>query len=102
LASDAGLTGDKADDLVLALSEIASNSVRHAGGSGVFAAWVVDGSVICEVTDSGRIEHPLVGRQRPVPGTPGGRGLWLANQLCDLVQIRVAPRGNTVRIHQHS
>ena len=29
----------------------------------------------------------------------GGRGLWLAHQLADLVQIRRSPAGMTVRVH---
>ena len=28
-----------------------------------------------------------------------GRGLWLANQLADLIQIRSAPEGTTIRLH---
>lgn len=100
-AVQAGLAKGRADDLVLAVSEIVTNSVRHGGGSGTFAIWVSGAGVICEVADTGRIEHPLAGRQRPGPDQAGGRGLWLVNQLCDLVQIRVAAQGSTVRIHQH-
>ena len=29
----------------------------------------------------------------------GGRGVWLANQLCDLVQIRSGAAGTVVRLH---
>ena len=29
----------------------------------------------------------------------GGRGLWIANQLCDLVQVRSGAAGTTVRLH---
>ena len=36
---------------------------------------------------------------QPVLDQPGGRGLWLANQLCDLVQVRTFELGNVVRIH---
>jgi anti-sigma regulatory factor (Ser/Thr protein kinase) len=28
----------------------------------------------------------------------GGRGLWLINQLCDLVQLRSSPEGTSVRM----
>ena len=48
--------------------------------------------------DSGRIEEPLAGRGRPTPDRASGRGLWLVNQLCDLVQMRVLPAGNVVRL----
>jgi hypothetical protein len=40
----------------------------------------------------------LAGRVRPRGAEPDPRGLWLANQMCDLVQIRSTPKGSTVRI----
>ena len=61
--------------------------------------WHDDHSLVCEVTDNGRIEQPLVGRQLPSDDSLGGRGLWMANQLCDLVQIRTFVSGNVVRLH---
>jgi hypothetical protein len=35
----------------------------------------------------------------PDPDPESGRGLWLVNQLCDLVQIRSGPSGTTIRVH---
>ena len=29
----------------------------------------------------------------------GGRGLWLVNHLCDLVQVRSSQAGNVIRLH---
>ena len=55
--------------------------------------------MVCEVRDRGRIEEPLVGRRRPEPGARGGHGLWMANQLCDLVQLRSRRSGTSVRLH---
>jgi Histidine kinase-like ATPase domain len=55
--------------------------------------------LICEVCDRGQVVDPLVGRHRPVDGQLGGRGLWVVNQLCDLVQVRSSPSGTTVRVH---
>ena len=43
-------------------------------------------------------DDPLVGRVKPVPTQVGGRGLWLANQFCDLVQIRSGDDGTAVRL----
>ena len=100
-ARRAGLDEGSVTDLVLAVHEIASNSVRHAGGSGTVRVWRDDGRLVCEVVDSGRIDAPLVGRERPSPDRPDGRGVWMANRLCDLVQIRTFPDGNVVRLHQH-
>ena len=35
---------------------------------------------------------------RPRVEQPSGRGLWLVNQLCDLVSVRSAADGTTVRV----
>ena len=61
--------------------------------------WCEDDHLLAEVEDRGLIEEPLVGRLRPGISQEGGRGLWLANQLCDLVQIRSGAAGTTVRLH---
>jgi anti-sigma regulatory factor (Ser/Thr protein kinase) len=101
-AARAGLSPQRSHDLVLAVHEIATNSLRHGGGSGVLRLWPDAGTIICEVRDQGRIaQQPLVGRVRPALGQAGGWGLWLANQLIDLVQLRELPDGSVVRLHQH-
>jgi anti-sigma regulatory factor (Ser/Thr protein kinase) len=101
LARRAGLHADRADDVTLAVHELVTNSVRHGGGAGQLRMWTDEHSLVLEVTDRGAITDPLAGRA--VPGTTGesGRGLWLVNQLCDLVQIRSDDRGTTVRVHMH-
>jgi anti-sigma regulatory factor (Ser/Thr protein kinase) len=60
--------------------------------------WVADGRVLCDVQDSGGLDDPLAGRRAPDPDAPDGRGLWLVNHLCDLVQLHSSPAGTTVRI----
>lgn len=97
----AGLTGDRADNLLLAVNEVATNSCLHAGEGGVLRIWQDperDG-VVCEVRDRGHITDPLAGRHLPTVNAEQGRGLWLANQVCDLVEIRSDDRGSTVRLH---
>jgi anti-sigma regulatory factor (Ser/Thr protein kinase) len=98
-AEAAGMDPLAVADLVTATSELAANSVMHGGGSGVLRLWHEEGALLAEVEDRGQIEEPLVGRLRPGIHQEGGRGLWLANQLCDLVQIRSGDRGTTVRLH---
>jgi len=98
-AERAGLAPLGVADFVTAASELAANSVTHGGGSGTLRLWREGGSLLAEVEDRGRIEEPLVGRLRPGISQEGGRGLWLANQLCDLVRIRSGERGTTVRLH---
>jgi anti-sigma regulatory factor (Ser/Thr protein kinase) len=101
-AAQAGMPQDRVNDLVLAANEIATNSLRYGGSRGSLRLWNEGGSVICEIRDGGFIGDPLVGRRRPSPHKGGGRGLWLANQLCNLVQIRAAESGNVVRLHVRS
>lgn len=99
LGAEAGLSGARTADLVLAVNELATNSVRHADGHGVLRVWLEADALICEVRDGGRIEEPLVGRRRPTNDQVGGHGLWLVNQLCELVQVRCFPSGSVVRLH---
>src|SRR3954451_5861220 len=100
-AEPARLPGRRGHDVVLAVHEIATNSVRHGGGTGTLRVWQDADALVCEVRDRGRIaQEPLVGRVRPALGASGGWGLWLANHLCDLVQLRELPEGSVVRLHQ--
>jgi anti-sigma regulatory factor (Ser/Thr protein kinase) len=98
-AAEAQLDEDRRSDLVLAVNELATNSVRHAGGQGVLRLWRADSALICEVADRGAILEPLAGRRRPAAGQIGGHGLWVVNQLCDLVQVRAFAHGGAVRVH---
>jgi anti-sigma regulatory factor (Ser/Thr protein kinase) len=98
-AADARLGEPRAGDAVLAVNELATNSVRHGGGHGVVRLWTDGDALICEVADGGRIAEPLAGRERPSEGQMGGHGLWLVNQICDLVQVRAFATGGVVRVH---
>jgi anti-sigma regulatory factor (Ser/Thr protein kinase) len=96
-AAEAGLGDSRIRDFVSAVNEVATNSLRHGGGAGTFFVWEDDGGLACEVRDRGRYDKPLADRERPA-GTTASRGLWLANHLCDLVQIRSYPTGTVVRL----
>ena len=96
------LDDERSERLVLAVNELATNSVRHGGGGGLLLMWTEGETIMCEVRDAGRIEEPLVGLRRPSSDRPSGRGLWLVNQVCDLVQIRSCDSGSEVRIHLRS
>lgn len=98
LARSAGLSRRRNEDLVLTVCEVATNSIQHGGGGGCLAIWRDDDELVCDIHDFGLVEDPLVGRQRPPAGQAGGRGLWIANQLCDLVQIRSGEEGTNVRL----
>ncbi|MFL6112568.1 MAG: anti-sigma factor RsbA family regulatory protein [Catenulispora sp.] len=95
-ARSLGAPEQRAADLVLVANELATNTVRHGGGNGVLRLWREGDAAVCEVRDRGVIDDPLVGRRRPDLDAHGGAGVWLANQLCDLVQIRSSVDAGTI------
>lgn len=96
-ASRYGLREPRRDDLVLAASELCTNSVLHGGGEGVLRLWREAGQVVLEVCDHGTLTDPLAGRVPAPPGRPGGRGLVLVNLLADLVRVHHAPGSTRIR-----
>ncbi len=76
-----------------------SNSLRHADGARQILTWTNGTTVVCEVRDDGWVTDAMVGRLPPAPDQVGGRGLWIVNQLCDLVQLRSSATGTVVRLH---
>jgi anti-sigma regulatory factor (Ser/Thr protein kinase) len=97
-ARTCGLSEEQVEALHLAASELATNSLRHGGGEGTVAMWTEPGAAVVEFTDAGQLSDPLAGRLPPPEHQEGGRGLYLVNQLCDLVQLRTSSRGTTVRV----
>ena len=99
-ADRAGLPDRRVRDLVIAVGELAANTLAHTSGPGTLAIWATSREVICQVRDSGHIDDPVTGRLRPDPADlGGGRGLWVVNQVCDLVQIRTGRSDTQIRLH---
>ena len=101
VAGQAGLSPARSTDLVIAASEVAANTLRHTTGEGVVRLWETDAEVLCQIEDRGYITDPLAGQWRPSDDVPGGQGLWLVNQLCDLAEIRSSELGTTIRLHMY-
>jgi anti-sigma regulatory factor (Ser/Thr protein kinase) len=98
-ATSVGLSQERSDDLALAVHEVALNSALHGRGASELRIWEADDALVCEVRGHGLIADPMTGRRLPPWQEQHGRGLWIANQLCDLVQVRSGVAGTTVRIH---
>jgi len=99
IAVAAGLSGSRADELVLAVNEIASNAVVHGRPPATLRIWRGDGELICEVSDAGDgIKDALAGQLAPPLDGIGGRGIWLTRMLSDAVEIRNGV-GCAVTIH---
>jgi len=94
----AGLHADRRADLVLAVSELAANTLTHTDGGGIAHIWTAGHEIICQVHDGGWITDPMAGRKRPPPDADG-QGLWVVNDVCDLVERRSGPAGTTTRVH---
>ncbi len=92
---------DLADDLHLAVSEVAANAFRHGVPPVSARMWVGPDQLICEIGDRGStFADPLAGFQ-PAHGPDlgrGGMGLWLARKLFDHVDLVPGPGGLVVRL----
>jgi anti-sigma regulatory factor (Ser/Thr protein kinase) len=98
-ARQAGLPESRAVDLVLAVSEVAANTVRHAKSPGSLKIWYDTEEIVCQIQDEGIITDPLAGRRQPSLEASGGHGLWIVSQVCDEVEIRSDEAGTTIRLH---
>ncbi|HEX3509997.1 MAG TPA: ATP-binding protein, partial [Solirubrobacteraceae bacterium] len=47
-AASASLEAERASDLVLAVNELATNSICHGGGQGRLRMWREDSALLCE------------------------------------------------------
>jgi anti-sigma regulatory factor (Ser/Thr protein kinase) len=97
-AARAGLAWERVPDLVLAVSEVAANTLRHTTAGGTVQVWHTGEDIMCQIDDTGRIADPLAGRVRPAEDRLRGHGLWLVNQICDLVEVRTGAIGTTIRL----
>jgi anti-sigma regulatory factor (Ser/Thr protein kinase) len=98
-ARRAGLSATRVPDLVIAVGELTGNTLRHTSGGGTLQIWQTRDEIICQVADTGQIIDPLAWHRPLSGGLLGGNGLWLVNQVCDLVQTRTGPAGTITRLH---
>jgi STAS domain/Histidine kinase-like ATPase domain len=92
----AGLPAGRAEDFVLAVSEIAANAVRHGSPTARLLLRVAGGAAQAEVRDSG-YWRPAAGAASGT-GRSGRRGLALARLVCGGVGIRAAAVARDLRI----
>lgn len=100
--SDRSFAPAAAEDVLVAVSEVATNGLIHGAAPVRVRAWHRAGTLIVQADDAGgRPPAPTAGYAPPDPAgaTPGGRGLWLARQLADTVLVEVRPGRTSVRLH---
>ena len=93
----AGLGSDQISDLAGTVRRLAVASLSRGATQGTVRIWHSPQALVCEVCDDTRIDDVLVGRRSPQADGPDG--LWQANEVCDLVQVRSGLAGTTVRLH---
>jgi serine/threonine-protein kinase RsbW len=99
-----GVSAEVADDVVLALHEVATNAVLHGSRAGQpiqVHVHVNDGWVEASVLDHG--PQPPAGL--PPDASPGelrafGRGLWLLHRLVDDIRLERVKRGTRVTLRR--
>jgi anti-sigma regulatory factor (Ser/Thr protein kinase) len=93
------LSAERRSDLVFAVNEATSNAVRHGDATCMTRIWHDGDEVVTEVYSPSRTDDVMVGHRRPGADALQGRGLWLINQICDLVELRSGSSGMTLRMH---
>jgi anti-sigma regulatory factor (Ser/Thr protein kinase) len=97
LARSAGLNTTKVSELEVAVSELSANAIVHGAPPRRISVYVHDGAFVCQIRDGGRgIADPLAGYLVPDTRSPGGRGLWIAHQLSDVVEAMSDETGSRI------
>lgn len=99
VSQQAGFLQERTAEICLVVNEIATNAIRHGQPPVQVRAWVDDPTIFFEVTDTGTgPNNPLQGFIPPDPHRLDGKGLWLARQLADRLEIAASADGTSVRI----
>lgn len=85
-----GFGPGRADDLVLAVNELVSNGIEHGSGAPVLRMWRTSAGLVAEMADPAAFHLPFPGLAAPSPSERRGRGMWLASELTDVLQVWTA------------
>jgi anti-sigma regulatory factor (Ser/Thr protein kinase) len=92
------LPAAEVDDLVLAVSEIVDNALRHGRPPVRVRIWAGAGQMVVSVHDTGEGPADPFAGLLPAARSIGGRGLWIAHQICSQVTLYRDETGFTARL----
>ena len=92
-AGQAGLSEDRASEVVLAVHELAANAIAHGAGRGRLRMWDLAGALSCEIADRGTPGTTDSSETADPWPAVDGHGLWLVRQVADHLDLRSGPRG---------
>lgn len=97
-----GLPEPSVRDMLTAVTEVATNALRHGTPPMGVRVWSVAGEFVCEVSDHGFWQPgALTGFVPPESALQTGFGLWTVRLLVDVVRLHTGFDGTFVRLHVH-
>jgi hypothetical protein len=95
-AAAADLGSDRVVDLATTVRHLVRDALDRGAHRVLMRLWDLDDVVVCEVSDTTVIHDLLVGRHHRRDAENDAVGL--ANEVCDLVQVRSGGSGTTARL----
>ncbi|WP_052745986.1 sensor histidine kinase [Allosalinactinospora lopnorensis] len=97
-----GMTQGPLQDLLVAVTEVVTNAIRHGTTPVTLRSWPVDSDLFCEIVDSGNWQpNEFLGWMPPESASDKEFGLWGVRMLCDIVEVRSKGKGTSVLLrHQ--
>jgi len=96
---DSGLPADEVEDLVVAVSEVVTNALRHGRPPVRVRYWSGADRIVVAVTDGGPgPADPYAGLIPSRDSASGGLGLWITHQSCNYVAFSSSVEGFTLRL----
>jgi anti-sigma regulatory factor (Ser/Thr protein kinase) len=93
------LTAAEVEGLVVGVCEAVTNAICHGRPPVRLRLWSGSDRIVVTVTDhGGGPSDPFAGLLPMTTARPGGLGLWLTHQLCNLVTLDKLREGFTIRL----
>jgi anti-sigma regulatory factor (Ser/Thr protein kinase) len=97
-AAEAGLPRQRVYDVAAAAHELAANAVRHGAGHGRLRLWADAKALHLQVSDDGPVKGDTAGPDPAEWQREHAHGLWIIDQLADLVSVDRHAAGTTVTV----